>query len=174
MSVQLAKRLDVDMNGDAPEGPSIAAPTLDAMPDLERVPVASSHAHLGRWLLAIVLLAAAGAGGAWYKYVYLRTATRGKQAVGQRGQDQGKATLGFVDAPAKNNRGAAAPCPVVQVELVPRCDILRLTGSLMADEKSAVASNTSGIAAEVRVDRGSLVPRATFWCNSTPRTPRTN
>ena len=43
------------------------------------------------------------------------------------------------------------------VEVVPRSDILRLTGSLMADEKSSVAANTSGIAAEVRVDRGSIV-----------------
>jgi RND family efflux transporter MFP subunit len=107
--------------------------------------------------LAIVLLAVAGAGGAWYKYVYLRASTGNTHSVGQRGQDQGKATLGFVDAPAKGNRGAAAPCPVVQAVLVPHCDVLRLTGSLMADEKSAVASNTSGIAAEVRVDRGSLV-----------------
>jgi RND family efflux transporter MFP subunit len=32
-----------------------------------------------------------------------------------------------------------------------------LTGSLMADEKSSVAANTSGIAAEVLVDRGSIV-----------------
>ena len=43
------------------------------------------------------------------------------------------------------------------VEVVPRCDVLKLTGTLMADERSSVASNTSGIAAEVRVDRGSLV-----------------
>ena len=46
---------------------------------------------------------------------------------------------------------------IIPVEVVPRCDILRLTGTLVADEKSSVASNTSGIAAEVRVDRGSLV-----------------
>ena len=45
----------------------------------------------------------------------------------------------------------------VPAEVVQRSHTLRLTGSLMADEKSSVASNTSGIAAEVRVDRGSLV-----------------
>jgi RND family efflux transporter MFP subunit len=42
-------------------------------------------------------------------------------------------------------------------ELVPCYDVLRLTGSLAADERSSVASNTSGIVAEVRVDRGSRV-----------------
>ena len=43
------------------------------------------------------------------------------------------------------------------VEIVQRSGILRLTGTLIADERSSVASNASGIAAEVRVDRGSLV-----------------
>ena len=47
----------------------------------------------------------------------------------------------------------------VPLEVVPCCDVLKLTGSLMADERSSVASNTSGIAAEVRVDRGDLVKK---------------
>ena len=55
----------------------------------------------------------------------------------------------------KNGRGLGIE--TVPVEVVQRSDMLRLTGSLMADERSSVASNTSGIAAEVRVDRGSLV-----------------
>lgn len=36
---------------------------------------------------------------------------------------------------------------------------LRLTGSLEADEKSEVSANTTGIVAEVRVDRGSMVKK---------------
>jgi RND family efflux transporter MFP subunit len=52
---------------------------------------------------------------------------------------------------------SAGPIETVRVEVAPRNDILRLTGTLAADERSDVASNTSGIAAEVRVDRGSFV-----------------
>jgi multidrug resistance efflux pump len=45
----------------------------------------------------------------------------------------------------------------VAATVVSRNDVLRLTGSLAADELSAVAANTGGIAAEIRVDRGSFV-----------------
>ena len=121
----------------------------------------SRRVPLGRWLLIVVLVAAAGAGGAWYKYV--RPLTGRKDAAGRRrrrrerrASRQGHAGLSSIRPP----RPAAAPpraLELIPVEVVPRCDVLRLTGTLVADERSSVASNTSGIAAEVRVDRGSLV-----------------
>ena len=61
---------------------------------------------------------------------------------------------------SKKSANKAAPAPDSKPSALsscPRCDTLRLTGSLTADERSSVASNASGIAAEVRVDRGSLV-----------------
>jgi RND family efflux transporter MFP subunit len=116
-----------------------------------------------RWLLAAVAIGALGAGG-WYAYGHMAPhngGTAGKTS-GKRDatQGNGKATLGFAtgSAAGESKKGAAAaPIGTIRVEVVPRCDILRLTGSLAADERSSVASNTSGIVAEIRVDRGSLV-----------------
>ena len=142
--------------------PSIAEPASDAALHVEEAPARPPRARLGAWLLIVVLLAAAGAGGAWYKYV--RLATGGKDAAGratsagENVEPQGKAALGFLDSPGQSRpRRRGTRLEIIPVEVVPHCDVLRLTGSLIADEKSSVASNTSGIAAEVRVDRGSLV-----------------
>ena len=64
-------------------------------------------------------------------------------------------------APASRRRAKAPQLPRAsrpcRCEVVSCCDVLKLTGTLTADERSSVASNTSGIAAEVRVDRGDLV-----------------
>lgn len=115
-----------------------------------------------QWLLiaAIVIVA----GGAWYGHAWLAATDKGENSpgasAGESGQRVGKATLGFSaeGGAAKAAKNAAAPrCETVPVEVVERSDTLRLTGSLIADERSSVASNTSGIAAEVFVDRGSVV-----------------
>ncbi len=111
-----------------------------------------------RWLLigAAILVA----GGGWYVYASGASGHAGEAgksaASGERDpQPVGKASLGFV---AKDAKGASSGrVATVPVEVVQRSGILRLTGSLIADERSSVASNTSGIAAEVRVDRGSIV-----------------
>jgi membrane fusion protein (multidrug efflux system) len=82
--------------------------------------------------------------------------------LGTRGQDtaaNGKATLGFVaDGPnAGQDASSAARIETVCCEAVDRNETLRLTGTLTADVRSSVASNVSGLAAEVFVDRGSVV-----------------
>ena len=86
------------------------------------------------------------------------TKLRQTARMGQK-QGMGKASLGFTSngKGAKGTSNAAGRVPTVPVEVAQRSDILRLTGSLIADERSSVASNTSGIVAEVRVDRGSIV-----------------
>ena len=100
-----------------------------------------------RWLPLIALIVAGGAAGAWYAYARL--------VAGHEDQ----ATLGFLPGhgAAAGKNVADQPIQTVPVEVVWQSDTLRLTGSLIADERSSVASNTSGIAAEVLVDRGSVV-----------------
>ncbi len=78
-------------------------------------------------------------------------------SAGENGSLKARPRWAFSIRPAKPAAAPRARLEIIPVEVVPRCDILRLTGTLVADEKSSVASNTSGIAAEVRVDRGSLV-----------------
>jgi len=110
----------------------------------------------GRWLVA-VLLVATGVAGGWCAYHFGLV----DEWAGKLAHSNGKkAALGF--ASAKAARGGAATSPAVpmatvRAELAPSSDVLRLTGTLVADERSSVASNASGIVAEVRVDRGSLV-----------------
>ena len=131
----------------------------------ERKPHAASEpsrspAQARRWL-SIVVVAALAAVGVWQGYT--RLVPHGKNAEGRQpvadgsGETGGKATLGFLAGDKSNANRSAGRIETVRVEVVPRCDVLRLTGSLAADERSSVASNTSGIVAEVRVDRGSLV-----------------
>jgi RND family efflux transporter MFP subunit len=139
-------------------------------PRVEREPTTDGTAakpskRAGRqWVLMVVAAVVVGA-GAWY--VHFQRANAGKDAAGheasanETGQGNGKATLGLAStgqsgADAKKN-SAGPRIETVRAEVVPCRDILRLTGSLVADERSSVASNISGIAAEVRVDRGSLV-----------------
>jgi RND family efflux transporter MFP subunit len=118
---------------------------------------AAPRSHGRRWLLVIVLAVVAGI-GAWYVHGW-SIAADGSTAEGGGGKAE-RAKLGFiaVDGAVKDkNMPAAARIEVVPLEIARRGDVLRLTGSLIADERSSVAANTSGIAAEVRVDRGSLV-----------------
>jgi RND family efflux transporter MFP subunit len=110
-----------------------------------------------RWLWWGLLAAAVGAGvwlaSAWAHEFLADVAGQGASAA--TGHSTSKASLGFQSEDA----GSAAPASfeTVRAEIVQRSDSLRLTGTLLADEQSSVASNTSGIVAAVLVDRGSVV-----------------
>lgn len=130
----------------------------------ESKPATEQKKSFNRRLL-LISVAIVVAGGGWYVYargVSSHTENANQIAAnGENGQKQGmgKASLGFTSngKGAKGTSNAAGRVPTVPVEVAQRSDILRLTGSLIADERSSVASNTSGIVAEVRVDRGSIV-----------------
>ncbi|MHB1036589.1 MAG: efflux RND transporter periplasmic adaptor subunit [Pirellulales bacterium] len=111
-----------------------------------------------RWLAMAAIAVLAGAGG-WG--LHLWTGARAGLAASGSGENEvreGKATLGYAAASATGKGGSAGtPLQTVPVEVVRRSNVLRLPGNLMADEESSVASNASGIVAEVRVDRGSVV-----------------
>jgi RND family efflux transporter MFP subunit len=81
-----------------------------------------------------------------------------KPAADGSAEQQGRATLGFQSKGGADAKGSTR-IETVPVQIKQLSETLRLTGNLMADERSSVASNTSGIAAEVRVDRGSLVKK---------------
>jgi len=87
--------------------------------------------------------------GGWCAYAQI--------AGGASGSTSSKATLGLVSGDARKSSSGLGQVQVVPVEVVQRSNILRLTGTLIADERSSVASNTSGIVAHIHVDRGSLV-----------------
>ncbi len=71
-----------------------------------------------------------------------------------------KAALGALKAesPAQQESGNKA-APTAKVESVEQDNVLRLTGSLQADEKSDVASSTNGIIEKIFIDRGSVVEK---------------
>jgi RND family efflux transporter MFP subunit len=114
-----------------------------------------------RWPRALIIagaVAAAVAAGAWYAHYRASGGGAAGNAAGAAdGQRRSeKAALGFV-AEEEKSGAAATSLRTVPAEVVQKSHLLRLTGTLMADEKSAVASNVSGIVMEVRVDRGSVV-----------------
>lgn len=114
-----------------------------------------------RWPWIVVIAAAVGI-GAGYGYARVATGSHGEaSARAETGQRAGKATLGFTSAAnagAQEDR-ATSHLGTISAELVRQSQVLRLTGSLTGDEQSNVASNVTGIVAEVRVDRGSVVRR---------------
>jgi RND family efflux transporter MFP subunit len=73
-----------------------------------------------------------------------------------------EASLGFANAKAAatDRAGETPPYETTAVQVERRHTTLRLTGSLAADEQSDVASNATGMVAEIRVDRGSVVRKA--------------
>ncbi len=142
MNPTLIEHPNIDMN------PLSLKHAVDKEPDGKVPATGSPPPGRRRWPMIVLAVAVACAGGAWYAHVWLGAA------------GNGKATLGFVSNDGADMNDMAAPAAsiaTVPVEVIPRNDILRLTGSLAADERSSVASNTSGIVAEVRVDRGSRV-----------------
>ncbi len=147
----------------APANPLSLDPTVENRDAEWPAAEAMQKPRLRRWLLVPVLVAITGGAG-WYVYHQHAAGTSdARQAAGDDAAQQrsGKANLGFVASSSPATAGAKGGqqlrIETVPVEVVQRSDTLRLTGSLIADERSSVASNTSGIAAEVRVDRGSLV-----------------
>ncbi len=147
--------------------PGASVPTEEATAETALDDVAAAEgmppARRRRWLPLLAIVVIAGGAGAYY-YVHHKPGIKAPDGSAVHGRPaaaaNGKADLGFLPqsaAAGDPQKPAAVPLVTVPVEVVPRSDILRLTGSLAADEKSSVASNTSGIAAEVRVDRGSIV-----------------
>jgi RND family efflux transporter MFP subunit len=155
MSVTLANRPETSVNPPSVKHPAEAKPIAAAR--VARRPKPQRHS----WLLIAAIVAIAG--GAWYVYesqhASARPSTQTDKAPSASQEPASKATLGFLsDNTAKGSKNSpAARLATVPVEVVQHSKILRLTGSLIADERSSVASNASGIASEVRVDRGSIV-----------------
>ena len=83
----------------------------------------------------------------------------GMVMAGEKGKPE-KVSLGYVDA---QDSKTAAPdlssLATVHPEKASVDTLLRLTGSLVADEKSDVASTANGIVQKVNVERGSLVEK---------------
>jgi multidrug efflux pump subunit AcrA (membrane-fusion protein) len=107
----------------------------------------------GRWL---ALLGVVGLGltillAAWFR----PELEHAMAADGGNGATGGKAVLGFQNEQPAAQAGEATATIPVGVDR--RHASVSLTGTLTADERSEVASNATGIVAEVRVDRGSLV-----------------
>ena len=72
----------------------------------------------------------------------------------------GKANLGYVGGRLSPEKpGQWIPYETTGVEVVKHCKTLHVTGSLVADQLSNVASNVNGIVTEIRVDRGSVVKK---------------
>ena len=145
---------------------TVASPSLPGVPRSHKTkltlePAASNppRAAKRRWLWLLAIAAVVGGVAVWRIPALLGThaglgAAEGTTSA-ENAQPAGKASLGFI-ATAKTE-GATSPVETVPAEIVQRSRTLRLTGTLVADERSSVASNTSGIAAEVCVDRGSVV-----------------
>ncbi len=136
---------------------SMPAPQPDATANTVRPPRAAAR----RGLIAVAAMAMIGVGG-WQAYARMgqwHGASAAESIEGDAVQHARKATLGFVPGgePARETAGTASRLETVPVEIVQQNATLRLTGTLVADEKAKVASNVSGILAEVRVDRGSVV-----------------
>lgn len=105
-----------------------------------------------RWVWILGFLAIVGGG----LLVHAKPALLGSKEAGP-----GKAKLEFAESAADSAAQAAsgARLSTAPVESVERPATLRVTGSLVADEDSDVASNVSGLVKEVCVDRGSFVKK---------------
>lgn len=153
MNAALAEQHEVKINQ-----PNLAH-ILDDNPTVEEPVVETPPLPKRRaWSLPVLIVAIACAGGAYYAYTQY-AATNPSNAHPSESTDEKTGFGGAMANEGKRLGGGAPAVPIatVPVEVVSRNDILRLTGNLAADERSAVASNTSGIAAEVLVDRGSRV-----------------
>jgi RND family efflux transporter MFP subunit len=159
MNAALAERSKPTSDPVAPDA------TPDRAPDVVVMPRGNAPARHGRRWLVLLVVVAAGAAGVWYWYpeiISLYKHLQNESAGGGKAEaSSAKATLGFAapqtDGGATKNRIAHAA--TVPLEVVSCYDVLRLTGNLMADERSSLASNTSGIAATVYVDRGDIVKK---------------
>jgi RND family efflux transporter MFP subunit len=155
MNAALAERPEMTSHTPNPD------PPVDATPDVVALRGQARPRRGRQWLIVATVVAVGGAAGAWQWYpqiVAQVNSLRGGAASGKAAESGGKATLGYAQTPVLAEKpGAAGRIELVPLDVRRRSDVLKLTGSLMADERASVASNTSGIAADVRVDRGSLV-----------------
>jgi RND family efflux transporter MFP subunit len=84
-----------------------------------------------------------------------------------------KAALGYANGQRTPEKlGQSVPYETTGVEVVKHQKTLRVTGSLVADELSNVASNVNGIVVEVRVDRGSVVKKGEVMVQLDPTDPK--
>jgi membrane fusion protein, multidrug efflux system len=158
MSAALAERSEMASDSENSEQ------TPDITRDVVAMPGNKAPARHGRLWLMVAAVVVVGGAAVWHWYPQIVAQVnrlQGESASSSQPESAAKATLGFA-APGSDGVGKQGPrtqTATVAMEVVPCHDVLRLTGSLMADERAAVASNTSGIAAEVRVDRGDLVKK---------------
>jgi multidrug efflux pump subunit AcrA (membrane-fusion protein) len=138
----------------------------DRSPDVVALPARARTVRGRRWLPIAVVILLGIAAGVWHWYPQIAGLVGGHSVTAANGAadrpGNGKAALGFTNADENGVARTGAPpkrVRTVSLKVVPRREVLRVTGSLMADERSSVASNTSGIAEKVCVDRGSLVKR---------------
>ncbi|MBX7258365.1 MAG: efflux RND transporter periplasmic adaptor subunit [Candidatus Hydrogenedentes bacterium] len=102
-----------------------------------------------KYVVAILILSACAAGYAAFRPM-LQAQAKAKTVVPLGYADENDSTSAQADTKLEN-------IATVQPEVVLEDNFLRLTGSLVADQKSEVASTANGIVQEVKVERGSLV-----------------
>jgi hypothetical protein len=133
MNAALAERSKVTTDSPAAD----AAP--DTAPDVVALPAGKSQPRRGRrWLMALAAVAVGGvAVWHWYPQIVAQIkAVQGEAASGESGKSSGKATLGFAAAADNGGekKGTLSRIATVPLEVVPCCDVLKLTGTLTADE----------------------------------------
>lgn len=127
----------------------------------DELPARAPKSRGRRWVLvaAVAAVALAGAAGGWRMHSNRGTTGEANDSS-PNGSSGRKAALGFAEGgDAASDNGRTSRGETIRVEMVPRHSRLGLTGTLVADEQSSVASNTNGIVAQVRVDRGSVVKK---------------
>ena len=129
------------------------------------VPAEQSPPRKKLRLPVIFVAIAAVCAGAWYAHAWLGANGEEKGSPGANANQSSRDAANPILGDAQNGLAASvSSSPAIKVEVVPvevqsRNDVLRLTGNLAADERSEVASHTSGIVDEVLVDRGSRVQK---------------
>ncbi len=105
-----------------------------------------------RWWLAVAIV---GVGAAVLGASQMKLHSSGNAGS----KDGGRASLGYLPAAKQAQPEEVAGVETVAVESTRANLTFAATGHLTADELSRVASNVSGIVAEVRVERGSVVAK---------------
>jgi RND family efflux transporter MFP subunit len=103
------------------------------------------------WLVAGMLVVGMAAVGASQLGLYATDNTDS--------QPGGRASLGYLPEEKQKAPEEVTGVETLPVEAIQANQTLPVTGHLTADEQSEVAANTSGIVAEVRVERGSVVAK---------------
>ncbi|MCX5758837.1 MAG: efflux RND transporter periplasmic adaptor subunit [Candidatus Hydrogenedentes bacterium] len=105
--------------------------------------------------IGLIALLVVGAGA-----VFVRTTLAGPESGALLfGLSAEKAELGSTKTPEAGGEAQPAAILTAPVETASADSVLRLTGTLTADEKAEVASTANGIVEEVYVERGSLVEK---------------